>query len=202
MATQSLGNPQITGNTPDELRKSTQFWMQQLFNHVDKITGVRGTPTIFSNFDANGNAIQNLKAGVNPQDAVIKAQALTLEADPHTGEEQYDATNIAIINVPAGEAQTDAVNVGQLDSAIQDAIAASLATLFANPTAQVGPVAINGALSTAMRSDAAPKLADTAVVAGAYTNANITVDAQGRITLAALVSSRLWRLRVFVYDYT
>lgn len=60
---------------------------------------------------------------------------------------------------------------------------------FAAPSAEVGAAAISGSAKTAMRSDAAPKLADTAVTPGAYGDEDripsFVVDQQGRLMFAA-----------------
>lgn len=123
MPIQSLGNPQITGKTLEAIRISTQFWMQQAFNHLDRITGRRGTPQLFSTLDAQGNTIANLATGVNPGDAVTKAQALVLETPTGAQAPSFNASGLTIANLAPAIADTSAVNYQQLTQTITTFIA-------------------------------------------------------------------------------
>lgn len=76
MPPRSLGTPQITGSTPDELRLSVQFWIQQLFNHVDQLVGARGTPKLLADINANNHNIVNLPAPVSSSDALDAAHSM------------------------------------------------------------------------------------------------------------------------------
>lgn len=138
MPPRSLGAPDIRGNSLAELQRSTQFWMQQVFNQLDRITGARGVPTLYANLDANGMTITNVGDAQSPTDVVPKKQTLTLSMNPENNMMQFDAQGIGIFNGSPGDHPADLVTLQQLRDEITNALStgglgASFVTVAAEP---------------------------------------------------------------------
>lgn len=119
---QSLGIPDISGNTLEEIRASVQFWMQEVFNHLDRISGARGTPKYLRDIDANGKRITSLGAPTNDLDAQRVDHCLH-SSGPGT---DFNAQGAGILNVKDAEQMTQAPNLGQIKALQEASISAAL----------------------------------------------------------------------------
>lgn len=125
----SFGTPSITGSTVEELRRSVQFWLQQMANHLDTQAGLRGTPALYGPLDARGHTIHNVGDPVDENGAVPARLAMTSRSNPDQGRAvQWDAQGQQIFNLPAGVGPAQAVNVSQLDDTTQKSLLAAGAT--------------------------------------------------------------------------
>ena len=88
--------------------------LARLTSRLDKLEGLNGTPAFHSAVDMRRQRLTNLGSPTQDTDAVSAGLALTRP----TLKTAYDAGQVAIINLPAGTAMTDAVNVGQLTDAV------------------------------------------------------------------------------------
>lgn len=87
----------------------------RLTTRLDRLEGLNGTPKFYGAVDMNGKRLTNVGRPSADTDAVPAGLALTRSSTS----QPYDAGQVAIVNLPAGSASTDAVNVSQLTTVVQ-----------------------------------------------------------------------------------
>jgi len=191
MVRQSLGTPAVAGATLDELRTSTQFWLQEIYNHLDRLVGARGTPKLLGALDANGHAITNLPDpmtnrlldDLDSMDAVPRKFATPLARQPD-GSFAWDCRFIPMINdvyaeedhgVPPLQQVRDLIQASELGVLNEPFVTATASGLLTaertlTPEASVTTITDNGANSTIVVGVATNGIDNTKLRQGAATS--------------------------------
>lgn len=64
----------VSGNSKQELITSLNFALSRISDRIDKMEGVRGTPTFESNIDLQSNKITDASQGTDSNDGVVVTQ--------------------------------------------------------------------------------------------------------------------------------
>lgn len=173
MPLQTLGKPDIKGETVDELRQSVAFWMQQAFNHLDQFSGLRGTPKFYADVNANSKRVTGLGVPVGNTDA----ERVDFSLRSKTAGGMYDAQGRPIAHVLAATDLSDAVNLEQLRQEVSEALFAeafvkSFAVAFVGATV----VTILGATHQLATTDLSVTIWDTSSPRALIEAGSITVD--------------------------
>lgn len=173
MPPQTLGKPDIKGETVDELRQSIQFWIQQAFNHLDQFSGLRGTPKFYADVNANSKRVIGLGIPTGNTDAERVDFSLRSKAAGGS----YNARGRAIENVLDATDLADAVNLRQLRREVDDAlfIEASVKS-FVVAFVGVTSVTILGATHQLATADLSVTIWDTSSPRAFIEAGSITVD--------------------------
>ena len=70
-------NYSVSGNTVEELKRSLNFILQRFADRIDKMEGIRGTASIESDLEMNDNAVREVGAGSEDDDAARLIDLLT-----------------------------------------------------------------------------------------------------------------------------
>lgn len=70
-------NYQVTGTTVEEIKRSLNFILQRFADRIDKMEGIRGTASIESDLEMNDNAVREVGAGSEDDDAARLIDLLT-----------------------------------------------------------------------------------------------------------------------------